>query len=84
MPAIYRARDGCGVSFCVSTHGWALLSLSIDGSSMTFDMDSALLWELAQDSAQEVATVAAGLSMKESRNLSQNRWKIPLIKSLGE
>lgn len=51
---------------------------------MAFDMDSALLWELAQDSAQEVAIVAAGLSMKESRNLWQNRWKIPLIKSLGE
>ena len=47
-------------------------------------MDSAFLWELAQDSAQEVAVVAASLSMKESQDLLQHPWKMPLIKNLGE
>lgn len=51
---------------------------------MTFDVDSALLWELAQDSAQEVAVIAAGLIMKESQDLARNRWKMPLIKRLGK
>lgn len=51
---------------------------------MTSDMNNVLLWELAQNSAQEVAVVTAGLIMKESQDLSQNRWKMPLINSLGQ
>ncbi|KAK4168330.1 hypothetical protein QBC43DRAFT_310098 [Cladorrhinum sp. PSN259] len=42
------------------------------------------MWELAKNSAAKVAVIAATLSAKESQDISRNRWKMPLIKHLGE
>ena len=42
------------------------------------------MWELAKESADKLAVIAATLSAKEAQDMSRNRWKMPLIKLLGE
>ncbi|RMJ09255.1 hypothetical protein CDV36_011131 [Fusarium kuroshium] len=47
------------------------------------DMDSPLVWEFAQDSAQEVAAIAARLSMVESQDPRKNDRKRQVVQRLG-
>ncbi|RSL74845.1 hypothetical protein CEP51_011412 [Fusarium floridanum] len=47
------------------------------------DVDSPLLWEFAQDSAQEVAAIAARLSMIESQDPRKNDRKRQVVQRLG-
>lgn len=54
-------------------------------STMALDIiEPNSIWELAKNSADKVAVIAATLSAKESQDISRNRWKMPLIKHLGE
>ena len=48
------------------------------------DMETAEMWELARDSADKIAVIAATLSAKESQDISRNQWKMPFVKTLGE
>ena len=51
---------------------------------MALEMETIMMWELAKESADKVAVIAATLSAKEAQDISRNRWKMPLIKRLGE
>jgi hypothetical protein len=42
------------------------------------------MWELAKESADKLAVIAATLSAKEGQDMSRNRWKMPLITLLGQ
>ncbi|KAK1830614.1 hypothetical protein QBC39DRAFT_383096 [Podospora conica] len=53
-------------------------------SAMALDMETTALWELAKESADKVAVIAATLSAKESQDMSHKVWKLPLVKTLGE
>ncbi len=51
---------------------------------MAVDMEIDFMWDLAKDSANRVAVISATLSAKESQDMSRNRWKMPLVKRLGD
>ena len=54
-------------------------------SAKPTDMETTTeMWELAKESADKLAVIAATLSAKEAQDMSRNRWKMPLIKLLGE